>query len=158
MQEFIIYQDELIKGHLVNRLNVISSFNRKRLLKLCLDMLYCFSNKLEIRPQVFFSVITVLDIIFLIPTAMGGIYTADLHPDTPTNTETCANFSVITVSRCLSLLDKSPVSLVLYQRSLFFIRRKAEDFLKIFRDSALASQRGIEPPTPRLGEAPEGRF
>ena len=60
-----------------------------------------------------------------------GIYTADyLHPNTPTNTETCANFSVITVSNCLSLLDNSPVSLALYQRNLFFIRRKAEDFLK----------------------------
>ena len=76
MQEFIIYQDELIKGHLVNRLNEIPSFNRKRLLKLCLDMLYCFSNKLEILPQVFSSVITVLDIIFRIPTAMGDLYSS----------------------------------------------------------------------------------
>ena len=122
-------QDEIIKGHLVNLLNEIPGFNMKRLLKLRLDMLNCLSNKLEIRPQVFSSVITVPDIIFQISTAIGGFIT-DLHPDTPMNTETSAIISVITVSRCLSLLDNSPVSLAFCQRSLFFIRRKAEDFLK----------------------------
>ena len=50
MQEFIIYQDELIKGHLINLLNEIPGFNMKRLLKLRLDMLNCLFNKLEIRP------------------------------------------------------------------------------------------------------------
>ena len=74
MQEFIIYQDELIKGHLISLLNEIPSFNRNRLLKLCLDMLNCLSNKLEIRPQVFSSVITVPGIIFQISTAMGDLY------------------------------------------------------------------------------------
>ena len=41
MQEFIIYQDELIKGHLINLLYEIPGFNMKRLLKLRLDMLNC---------------------------------------------------------------------------------------------------------------------
>ena len=73
MQEFIIYQDELIKGHLVNLLNEIPGFNLKRLLKLRLDMLNCLSKKSKIRSQVFSSVITVLDIIFRIPIAMGDL-------------------------------------------------------------------------------------
>ena len=74
MQEFIIYQDEHIKGHLISLLNEIPGINMKRLLKLRLDMLNCLSNKLEIRPQIFSSVITVPDIIFQISTAMGDLY------------------------------------------------------------------------------------
>ena len=110
MQEFIIYQDELIKGHLVNLLNEIPGFNMKRLLKLRLDMLNCLSNKLEIRPQVFSSVITVPDIIFQISTAIGGFIT-DLHPDTPMNTETRAIFRERAGLDSFHPLDKHPVFL-----------------------------------------------